>query len=307
MALLRWLESVRTPVLNAVMSVLTHGGSEALFLLLVLTIFWCVNKKTAYYVLVVGYTGIVLNQFLKLWFRIPRPWVLDPAFTIVESARAGATGYSFPSGHTQLAVGTYGCLLLSTRKKWVRALCAALLLLVPFSRMYLGVHTPLDVGVSFAAAAILVLLYKPVVDRAVDNPRRMSLLLSLLAALGAAYLAFALLYPFPADVDPENLTDGIKNAGSLAGAILGFLAGYWIDRRWIRFSERAPLPLQLVKVLGGLILVLGAKSLLKTPLAALLPLVPASALRYFLVVLLASAGWPALFTRLFRQKNETAK
>lgn len=307
MALLRWLESVRTPALNAVMSVLTHGGSEALFLLLVLTIFWCVNKKTAYYVLVVGYTGIVLNQFLKLWFRIPRPWVLDPAFTIVESARAGATGYSFPSGHTQLAVGTYGCLLLSTRKNWVRALCAALLLLVPFSRMYLGVHTPLDVGVSFAAAAILVLLYKPVVDRAVDSPRQMSLLLSLLAALGAAYLAFALLYPFPADVDPENLTDGVKNAGSLAGAILGFLAGYWIDRRWIWFSERAPLPLQLVKVLGGLILVLGAKSLLKTPLAALLPLVPASALRYFLVVLLASAGWPALFTRLFRQKNETAK
>ena len=48
----------------------------------------------------VGFFGTLVNQFLKLVCRVPRPWVRDPNFTIVEAARADATGYSFPSGHT---------------------------------------------------------------------------------------------------------------------------------------------------------------------------------------------------------------
>lgn len=73
-----------------------------------------------------------MNQFLKLLFRIPRPWVRDPDFTIVESARAQATGYSFPSGHTQNAVATFGGIARSTRRPWVRWTCVAVLLAVSF-------------------------------------------------------------------------------------------------------------------------------------------------------------------------------
>ena len=92
--------------------------------------FWCVSKEEGYYLLFVGFFGTVLNQFLKLLCRIPRPWVLDPNFTIVESARAAATGYSFPSGHTQNAVGTFGAMALRTERKWVRGVCIALIVLV---------------------------------------------------------------------------------------------------------------------------------------------------------------------------------
>ena len=82
----------------------------------------------------------MLNQFLKLLCRVPRPWVMDPEFTIVESARADATGYSFPSGHTQNSVGTFGVLGRCARRTWVRILCGILMILVPFSRMYLRPH-----------------------------------------------------------------------------------------------------------------------------------------------------------------------
>ena len=73
-----------------------------------MVLFWCVYKRLGYYLLSVGLTGTVLNQFLKLLFRIPRPWVRDNSLTVVGDATEAATGYSFPSGHTQTAVGIYG-------------------------------------------------------------------------------------------------------------------------------------------------------------------------------------------------------
>ena len=115
MEFLRLLESVRVPALDAFFSAVTYFGDELAFMALALLLFWCVDKRTGYYVFVVGLFGTLANQFLKILCRVPRPWVLDPGFTIVESARAAATGYSFPSGHTQNAVGTFGATSRASR------------------------------------------------------------------------------------------------------------------------------------------------------------------------------------------------
>ena len=162
MEFLRLLESARLPALDAFFSAVTYLGDELAFMALALLLFWCVDKRMGYYVFVVGLFGTLANQFLKILCRVPRPWVLDPGFTIVESARAAATGYSFPSGHTQNAVGTFGAIGLLTKRRWVKIACLALVLLVPFSRMYLGVHTPLDVGAAFLMAAILLAAFYPI-------------------------------------------------------------------------------------------------------------------------------------------------
>ena len=174
MNLLYALESVRTPFWDAVFSAVTHLGEETVFMVAAILIFWCVSKQEGYYLLLMGFFGTVVNQFLKLLFRIPRPWVRDPDFTIVESARAQATGYSFPSGHTQNAVATFGGIARSTRRPWVRWACVAVLLLVSFSRLYLGVHTPLDVGVSFAVAGVMVLTLYPLIRQADRKPSLMA-------------------------------------------------------------------------------------------------------------------------------------
>ena len=118
MNLLYALERLRTPFWDAVFSAVTHLGEETVFMVAAILIFWCVSKEEGYYLLLMGFFGTVVNQFLKLLFRIPRPWVRDPDFTIVESARAQATGYSFPSGHTQNAVATFGGIARSTRRPW---------------------------------------------------------------------------------------------------------------------------------------------------------------------------------------------
>ena len=137
MQVLYALESVRTPFFDTVMSVITRLGEETVFMVVALFVFWCVSKRHGYYLLAVGFAGTVLNQFLKLLCRIPRPWVLDSNFTIVESARAQATGYSFPSGHAQNAVGTFGGIARFARRKWVRVTAIVIAVMIALSVGYL--------------------------------------------------------------------------------------------------------------------------------------------------------------------------
>ena len=296
MELLYVLEGLRTPVGDAFFSLITHLGEETLFIVAGLLVFWCIDKWEGYYLLSVGLTGTVINQFLKLWFRVPRPWVKDPNFTIVESARAEATGYSFPSGHTQSSVGVFGSAARWHRQKAVRLVCILLCVLVPLSRMYLGVHTPADVGVSVIVALALVFGLYPVIRKAVDSPRTMRTLLACMVALAAGYLAFVSLYHFPADVDVSNLSHGTKNAYTMLGCMLGVWAVYEVDSRWTKFDTEAPLPGQICKLALGLGLLLAIKIGAKAPLQALFTNdYLADGLRYFLMVVFAGCVWPRTF------------
>ena len=63
---------------------ITTLGEETAFLALALIFFWCIDKRRGYLLMAVGFAGTILNQFMKLWFRVPRPWVLDENFTILE-------------------------------------------------------------------------------------------------------------------------------------------------------------------------------------------------------------------------------
>ena len=173
MEFLRFLESIRTPVGDALMSFITLFGEETLFIVLALVFFWCIDKRRGYYLLFTGFTGLIGVQILKMSFRIPRPEVLDPNLTIVESAREAATGYSFPSGHTQCASALWGGMARTAKKRALQIGGVVLAFLVGFSRMYLGVHTPLDVGVSLGIAAIIICALYYIVYRGYDKPKRM--------------------------------------------------------------------------------------------------------------------------------------
>lgn len=296
MDFLRFLEGMRFSVMDAFMSAVTYAGDELFFMALAIFFFWCVNKRQGYYIFIVGIAGTVFNQFLKLWYRIPRPWVLDPDFTIVESARAAATGYSFPSGHTQNIVGTMGTIAVCNRQKWIRIVCAVLIILVPFSRMYLGVHTPLDVGISFALALILVAVLYPVFKNDAAVLKRAPMAFALLMVCSVLYLLFVELYSFPADIDADNLIHGTKNAYLLLGTALGITLTYFADKKYINFDTRAPLPGQVLKYVLGLGLVIVIKAVLKAPLNALFNgSMAANAVRYFLMVVFAGCIWPLTF------------
>lgn len=290
------LESIRNPVCDAIMSVVTQLGGEMVYMAVAIVAFWCVSKGLGYYILTVGFAGTVLNQFLKITCRIPRPWVQDPDFTIVESAREAATGYSFPSGHTQNAFASFGCLGMWLRRTLWRAVCAAVILLIAFSRMYLGVHTPLDVGVSLVSGLALTLALWPLFRDIESHQGRMYAAIGAMLALTLAYLLYVELYPFPADTDAENLASALENGYKLLGAGAAMLLSYALDRKYIHFETKAPLMGQVLKCVIGLALVMGVRAVLKAPLYALFgnPNI-ADAARYFIMVFVAAAVWPMTF------------
>lgn len=306
MQLLYALESIRTPLLDTLMAWITECGGELVFMAVAITMFWCVSKACGYYMLTVGFTGTILNQFLKLAVRIPRPWVKDPDFTIVESARAGATGYSFPSGHTQNVFASFGCGMRWTKQTWLRIVCAVLVVLTAFSRMYLGVHTPLDVGVSFGIGLVLVFALYPLFSRIEERPNTMYWLFGVMIVLNLAYLLYAELWPFPADVDTANLAEGRKNAYTLLGAVLGMTGAYFIDRKYVHFDVRAVWWAQVLKVVLGLALTVALRTVLKAPLLALFGGHNAAhLLRYFIMVLFAGGVWPMTFRWFGRLGKKT--
>lgn len=296
MDILYALEKIRTPFWNGVMSAVTQLGGEVIFIVAAVVVFWCVSKWEGYYLMTIAFCGTVLNQFLKLICRVPRPWVRDPNFTIVESARAEATGYSFPSGHTQNAIGLFGGMARWGGRRWVRLGLTALALVIAFSRMYLGVHTPADVGVSLVLAAALVLGLYPLMRRAQEKPRYMGYVLAAMLVVSGAFVVFVEVYGFSADMDAENLASGIGNAWKMLGAVAGMTLAWLLDRRYIHFETQAVWWVQVIKVVVGMALLLAIKSGLKAPLLALLGHEGlAGGVRYFLLVLVAGAVWPLVF------------
>ena len=296
MDILYALEKIRTPFWNGVMSAVTQLGGEVIFIMAAVVVFWCVSKWEGYYLMTAAFCGTVLNQFLKLICRVPRPWVRDPNFTIVESARAEATGYSFPSGHTQNAIGLFGGMARWGGRRWVRLGLTALALVIAFSRMYLGVHTPADVGVSLVLAAALVLGLYPLMRRAQEKPRYMGHVLAAMLVVSGAFVVFVEAYGFSADTDAENLASGIGNAWKMLGAVAGMTLAWLLDRRYIHFETQAVWWVQVIKVAVGMALLLAIKSGLKAPLLALLGHEGlAGGVRYFLLVLVAGAVWPLAF------------
>ena len=300
MSFLYFLESIRNPVCDVFFSAITLLGEETVFMAVGMIMFWCISKYQGYFLLCTGFAGTLINQTLKMAFRIPRPWVKDPGFTIVESAREAATGYSFPSGHTQVSVGLFGGLARWNKIKWLRICMIILCALVPLSRMYLGVHTPADVLVSLGIAAALIFGLYPLFKKAEHSPKIMYCVLGGLTLMTALYMCYICLWQFPESVyhvdNVHNLISARENAFTLLGCMIGLILTYVIDVKLTKFDTRAAWWVQLIKVVGGLALVILAKEGLKTPLNTLFSgHLIARTVRYFLMVVVGGVLWPMTF------------
>lgn len=296
MGFLRLLESIRSPFLDSIASVITMLGEETVFMLVGMALLWCLDKKWGFRFFFIGLVGNTLNQLLKAIFLIPRPWVLDESFTIVEAAREAATGYSFPSGHTQSVVTVFGTLAVWKKRPWVTVCCTAAILLTAFSRMYLGVHTPLDVGVSLITGVLCVLLLTRLFDCLEGNRRGKLTFGGCAAAFAFILLCYVLFMPAREANIAEFDAHGVKNAWTLIGTMCGLMLAWWVDDTHTHFETKAVWWAQVCKLVIGLGLIValrvGLKALFSTLFAGA---VAADAARYFLMAVTGGVLWPMTF------------
>lgn len=141
------------------------GNSDVLLLVTTLSVLFFIfidRWRTACCLLATVLLGYGIEQSVKPWVNRPRPelsWVEPQDKT---------KSPSFPSGHALLGMAVYGGLALSLAaaledrrvKGLVVAAGGVLVLLVGFSRMYLGVHYMSDVVAGFCAGLGCVLLFR---------------------------------------------------------------------------------------------------------------------------------------------------
>ena len=292
MQILYFFEKISNPVLDFIFTAITQLGDELALMLIAIVLFWCINKRSGYFMLISGFFGILVNQTLKLACKVPRPWELDPNFTITESVKEAAGGYSFPSGHTQNAVTVFGSLFLVAKKTWFKITCIAIAILVGVSRMYLRVHTPWDVLAGAGCAVIVLLLLDEIFSDAKRFNKCMPYLVGALLILTLAFFLYACV--FTENTGERNVMGARKNAMTLLGCAAGLLLVYPLDRYVIKFETKSSWYCHVIKVALGFGILMLIKVLVKIPLEALLGDYERP-IRYFLMIAFGGAGWPFMF------------
>lgn len=297
MTFLWLLAGLRTPFLDKLMQFITYFGQELIIIAVICALYWCADKRFAYLLGFTYFTAGLCVQSLKITFRIPRPWILDPEFKAVKSALPGATGYSFPSGHTQGATCLFFPLALRTSRIWAKLLCVLAFLSIGFSRMYLGCHTPKDVLVSMALSLLVACVIRRFQAVLLDDRRYLKATAAALVCLSLATAAYSLLLLKNGTIETKYAVDCCK----AAGAGFGFAVGWYTERTKINFDTRAgSLLTQAVKLLAGL----AAALLIKESFSLIFgSSILAKMSEYFILVLWVLVIYPCIFSRLLSRNK----
>jgi membrane-associated phospholipid phosphatase len=150
-----WLQQRFSPELDLPFKILTFMGSEGFYLLFLPLVYWCVNRAHGARLAMLLLFSTYVNSVAKALAHQPRPFQHDPDVKKILDAK----GRGFPSGHTQGAVVVWGYLMGRLRRPWLWVVGALMMVFVPLSRVYLGVHFPTDIFGGYIIGAILVFLW----------------------------------------------------------------------------------------------------------------------------------------------------
>lgn len=270
--IIRAIQSIANPFLDGLFQFITMFGEEAILIPLIAVIYWAFNKKMGEYIAYASLTSVLVNGAIKDIFKAKRP-IGEPG---IRSLRVEtATGYSFPSGHTQGTASFWSAIAIYLKNNYMYAISALIIILVAISRLYLGVHYPKDVlfGAIFGILTSFI-TYK--LFNKVNNKTALYFI---------TFIIFipALLYAHSADF--------IKGMGTF----LGFALGIYVEKKYVNFSVEGKSVNKILRVVIGLAILI----LLKVGLKAVFPnKLVFHFLRYFIIVFFGIGLYPAIFKKL---------
>lgn len=222
--IVRWVQGIRFPLLDELFKIITELGDQLAFIAIALTIYWFFNKRIAFKLVFVFISSAIVNEVLKAIIMRPRPYVVDPDTNVGTSTH----GYAFPSGHAQ-NTGVITTVLnqnFGKKNPWLRWVLLAFLILVPFSRVYLGQHYPSDVIVGLLLGITIAYGISILVDKMGEKEHIYGMYAIIPLLLGVLILSL-LGQPY----------EEVKNIFVALGGLTGFFLGYFIDKKYIQYHE----------------------------------------------------------------------
>ena len=297
------IQSIENPLITALVKAITVLGTEMLYLPLILFIFWWIDEKQGLRFGILIIVTAWINSFLKELLQQPRPYILEPGIGLAHEPT-----YSTPSGHAQNSFCFWipfvvwivsvlkekageklngKMLMVKTRLIWAGAVF--FILLIGFTRLYLGVHYPTDILAGWFVGGIILVLWfyaVPHVEKFLANKG------ARMQNICAALLALIMNGLYPHD-------------GMLPALFLGFCLGYTLMKTRFPFSAKfgedgkkiRTMVLRCFIGFAGLVIIyLGLKLILPGEHSSFYEL--GRFIRYGLIGFWASAGAPAVFRRL---------
>ncbi len=271
MEYLLWLQNIRSDMLNTVLMAVTDFVTSPVVYVGIALLYWCFNKRAAYFISMNISIGSMVNQALKNTFCIMRPWIRNPEIKPVPAAMETATGYSFPSGHTQIASSEFLSIAVWQKKRrWLVGVCIGITLLVMFTRNYLGVHTPADVLVSLGVSLAVIFADNRLLTWADGGKNRDLYVLGIGIIVTAVFLIYVTIKPYPQNplCPPDEM---ITDCYSAAGCVAGFLIGWVCERHFLGFKTDVAKSAKIIRGIVGTILLLALVLFVMEPMEALHP------------------------------------
>ncbi len=213
---------------KAFFEAITFAGDELFFIIAISFIYFGIDKRFGRRLVFGFLVNMHANQAAKALFQDPRP----------ATNMGQEEGFGFPSGHTQSNVAIWGYTIVYTRhdvqfKHIIKVIGIALIVLVPLSRLVIGVHDLQDIIGGYVIGAIVLLGYTIVEDRVVPM---VHLEWRLRLILGAA--AWMTLWVATILALPASATD----FGLVGGLLVGIAIGFPVEQEFVKFklSELAP-------------------------------------------------------------------
>jgi membrane-associated phospholipid phosphatase len=288
--IVEWFQSLRSPFLDQIVLIITEFGDETVFLIIAALLFWTVNKKFAYRLVMFFLVNVAVNDILKNIIARPRPFLADPS--LIDSVGVETYGYSMPSGHATNATGL--ALMLNEKfgsfKKWVTPLLITMAVLVALSRVYLGQHYLSDVVVAPIVVLLIYVILIKFVPKLTIRPQTL------------VYYAIPVLFVLLFFVQDKNFFVAVS-------AMIGTTLGYDLEQKYINYDVKAPFYTQVMKFLLGIIVALilkeGLKIILPYPSGDDINLLSLSLdfIRYFILTLWLTLGSMYIFKKIFKTKN----
>lgn len=273
--ILIWIQSYANAWLDGLMIGFSFIGDEEFYMLVLPLLYLGVHKRVGLRLCVVLGLSMFANEVLKAYFHTPRPIGAEGIRSLYESS---APGFSFPSGHSQGTATFWGYLATQVRRKWFTVLAAVMVLCVMLSRLYLGVHWPIDVvgGLIFGLLFVSGIVW---VDSYLTR-KPLPMAVKLIVGVALPTLLFLVYHQ--------------QDASKLAGFILGGWVGYVLETEWIGMELSRDWQRRVVVVALGIVTVFALHAGLKS----ILPPTPLTdALRYVVMGLWAMLGLPWLVVK----------